>query len=103
MKDYKEYLHESNDVAKYFNVNIEQGLSSAESKIRLRKYGYNEITEKDKDTIWKNIIPVQRFYGFNIDRCYYSITIIRRIYGRDYYLNHRNFKCGIRFCSGISC
>ncbi len=56
MKDYKEYLHESNDVAKYFNVNIEQGLSSAESKIRLRKYGYNEITEKDKDTIWKKIL-----------------------------------------------
>ena len=64
MKDYKEYLHESNDVAKYFNVNIEQGLSSAESKIRLRKYGYNEITEKDKDTIWKKYYPSSKILWF---------------------------------------
>ena len=51
---------------KYFNepkekvldelkVNVDQGLSSSEAKTRQEKYGKNEFTPGEEETLWDNI------------------------------------------------
>ena len=51
------YTKSSNDVIESLNSRIE-GLNQEEVSIRLEKYGYNEIKEKKKKTIFSMIVAM---------------------------------------------
>jgi len=44
------------DVLKDLQTTLEQGLSSAEAKKRLEKYGENQLAEEEGKSLWELIV-----------------------------------------------
>lgn len=52
----KWYTRTSDEVVQFWQTSFVDGLSSAEAKARLEKFGFNELVEKEKTAWWKKFL-----------------------------------------------
>jgi len=52
----KWFMMEPEDVAKKLSTSLKDGLTTDEANLRLEKYGYNELRQKEKDPWWKRLL-----------------------------------------------
>jgi Ca2+-transporting ATPase len=52
----KWFMMTPEDVAAKLSTSLKSGLTSEEAKLRLEKYGYNELKQKEKDPWWKRFL-----------------------------------------------
>lgn len=52
----KWYARTPDEVVKFWQTNFTDGLTSAEAKARLDKFGFNQLTEKEKTAWWKRFL-----------------------------------------------